>query len=479
MTALPLFQTSAVEIGPRVALHALNRLGYGPRPGDIRRVLDRGLEAWVSDQLEAPADPDLLTRLARLPTLNYPIAQVLAIFSADQRALGPILDEFYTAKIVRAVHGQNQLQEVLTDFWFNHFNVYLNDGFNRYSTMAYERDAIRPHALGRFRDLLGATAQHPAMVYYLDNYLSTVSRVDPRTGVIRRGLNENYGRELLELHTVGVDAGYTQADVFDAARCFTGWTIDNLANSGNFVFRSQNHDREAKHVFGLSVPAGGGKEDGDRLLDYLAQHPSTARFVSRKLLQRFVADSPSEPLIERCAERFRATDGDIREVMRAIVSSPEFWSEAFTGGKPKTPFEFVASALRAADANVTSGRAVAVALASMGMPAYQCLPPTGYSNRGDEWLNPSSHMNRVNFALDLAAGTIAGVSVDLRAMMRGAGGNPEDPRSVAAVMSAQVFARSLTPETFDAAAQVAVGGPVSVVARVVGLCLASPEFQAR
>jgi uncharacterized protein (DUF1800 family) len=468
---------SPVEIGPRVAVHLLNRIGFGPRPGDVERVLGIGLDRYVQEQLDAPADPELDTRLRGLTTLGYPISQVLADYNADQRSVATVLDELNTAKIIRAVHGQNQLQEVLVDFWFNHFNVYVQDGFARYSTAAYERDAIRPYALGRFRELLGATAAHPAMLYFLDNYLSRASVVV--NGRLVQGLNENYGRELMELHTIGVDAGYTQEHVFDAARCFTGWGIDNVGNSGRFAYRSQFHDTGAKSVFGLNIPAGGGKDDGDKLLDYLAAHPKAAHFVSKKLAERFVSDDPPERVVQAAADTFLSTGGDIRAVVRTILSSTEFWGEAFGAGKPKTPVEFVASALRAADAQVSNGRAVAAYLQNMGMPLYSCVPPTGYSNRGVDWINPSSHLYRMNFALDLAAGAIAGVTADVRGMVSRMGGNAEDPRSVASTISTRIFGKGLSSATLAAASRVAPGGPVSVAARVTGLCLAGPEMQAR
>jgi uncharacterized protein (DUF1800 family) len=466
-----------VEIGPRVAVHLLNRIGYGPRPGDVERILGTGLERYIQGQLDAPADPELDSRLRGLITLDYPISQVLTLYNADQRSVGVILDELYTAKVIRAVHAQNQLQEVLVDFWFNHFNVYVQDGFARFSTAAYEREAIRPHALGRFRDLLGATATHPAMLFFLDNYLSRATVT--AGGRVVRGLNENYGRELLELHTVGVDAGYTQDHVIDAARCFTGWGIDNLSTSGRFVYRPQFHDTGAKSVFGLSLPAGGGQDDGEKLLDYLASHPKTAAFIAKKLAQRFVADDPPARVVDRAAAAFESSGGDIREVMRAILGSADFWAEAFGAGKPRTPLEFTASALRAADAQVSNGRAVVAYLQNMGMPLYSCVPPTGYSNRGADWINPSSQLYRMNFGLDLGAGAIAGVSADVRGMVRRMGGDSEDPRSVASTISAEIFGKGLSPSTLAAASRVAPGGSVSVAARVAGLCLASPEMQAR
>jgi uncharacterized protein (DUF1800 family) len=467
------------DIGLRAAVHLLNRLGFGPRPGEARAVLSGGLDQWIHEQLEPGSDPDLETRLARLPTLAYPLAQTVALYGADdQRGLGQVVDDFTTAKVIRAAHGRNQLQEVLVDFWFNHFNVYIADGFARAATPSYERDAIRPNALGRFRALLGATAQHPAMLYYLDNYLNTVAR-SAGSGRIVGGINENYGRELMELHTVGVDAGYTQADVVEAARCFTGWGIDNLRANGAFVYRAANHDTGAKSAFGLTLPAGGGKEDGDRLLDHLARHPATARFVSRRLAERLVADEPPASLVDRAAQTFLSTDGDIGEVVKTMVGSPEFWTDAFAPVKAKTPLEFTVGALRAADAEVASARGVLAALQAMGQPAYACVPPTGYSNRGADWTNPSSQLARMNFALDLAAGAVAGATVDARGALRRAGGDPENAPSAALSLSADLFGRGLSADTTSALSRVAPRGSPSVAARVLGLALACPEMQVR
>jgi uncharacterized protein (DUF1800 family) len=477
MSLSAVMPTTSVEIGPRTALHALNRLGFGPSPGDIHQVLSKGLQRYIEEQLDPTPDPEVQQRLQGLPTLGYPIAQILTLYRVDQKSIGPIVDEFMTAKVIRAVHSRNQLEEVLVDFWFNHFNVNLNDGFVRYSIMAYERDAIRPKVLGRFRDLLGAVAAHPAMLYYLDNYLSTASRVV--NGKLVQGLNENYGRELLELHTVSVDAGYTQEHVFDAARCFTGWGIDNLGTTGGFVYRSGNHDTGAKSVFGLNLPAGGGRDDGEKLLDYLATHPSTAHFISKKLARRFVADDPPASLVDKMAASYLGSGGDIRQVLRTMIGSTEFWAEAFGSGKPRTPYEFTFAALRAADVQVNSARGVTAALGAMGMPLYQCIPPTGYSDRGADWLNPSSQLARMNFALDLASGAVAGVTVDARAMVRSASGNPDDPRSVASTVNAEIFGKGLSGATTGAIGRLAAGGSVSMAVRGLGLALASPEMQVR
>ncbi len=477
MTLVAAVQATAVDLGPRTAMYALSRLGFGPSPGDIREVMAQGLQRYIEGQLDPAPDPDIETRLRGFSSLGYPIREVLARYNADQRSIGPIVDEFTAAKIIRAVHSRNQLQEVLVDFWFNHFNVNIGDGFVRYSIMAYERDAIRPYVLGRFRDLIGAVAAHPAMLYYLDNYLSTATRMV--NGRLVQGLNENYGRELLELHTVSVDAGYTQEHVFDAARCFTGWGIDNVGNSGGFVYRAQNHDTGAKSVFGLNLPAGGGRDDGEKLLDYLSAHPDTAHFVSKKLAQRFVADDPPSSLVDKMAATFLGTGGQIREVVRGMIDSPEFWAAAFGPGKPRTPVEFVFAALRAADAQVTASRGVAAALTAMGMPLYSCIPPTGYSNRGVDWLNPSSQLNRMNFALDLGINAVAGVTVDARAAVRATSGNPDDPHSVASAVNVDLFGKGLSVATTGAIGRLATTGPVSVASRGFGLALASPEMQVR
>jgi uncharacterized protein (DUF1800 family) len=467
------------DLGLRAAVFLLDRLGYGPRPGQAREILDQGLDRWVRDQLGPGPDAELDSRLAPLTTLGFSLSQVLDLYARDQASIGVILDQFVLAKIVRAVHGKNQLREALVDFWFNHFNVFIGDDFGRLSIAAYERDAIRPFVFGRFRDMLGATAAHPAMLAYLDNYLSTVVRVVGGRQV--GGLNENYGRELLELHTVGVDAGYTQDDVVAAARAFTGWTIDGLRSGGHFVYRPANHDAAAKSVFGLSLPSGGGQDDGERLLDYLASHPQTAAFISRKLAQRFVADDPPASLVQKMANVFVASDGDLSRVTEAMVGSAEFWAPAFGGspGKTRSPVEFTFSALRAAGANVTATRGVTAVLNQMGMPLYGCLPPTGYGNRGDDWVNPSSHLARMNFGIDLATNGIVGVSVDARALVRSAGGNPDDARSAATALSDHVFGRTLSADTLATASRVGANNFVSVAARVLGLLLAGPEMQSR
>ena len=471
---------TASELGRKTALHALNRLGFGPRPGDVEAILDRGIESYINGQLDPKPDADLEARLAPFNnTLKLTTTQVLVTYadSGNQTAsIQAYLDNLYNAKLVRSVHAKNQLEEALADFWFNHFNVNINDNFVRYSIQSYERDAIRPNAMGKFETLLRATAEHPAMLYYLDNYLSQAGRTV--NGVLINGLNENYGREILELHTVGVDAGYTQTDVYEAARAFTGWGIDNLGRGGNFLYTAARHDTASKSVFGLQLAAGGGKDDGDRLIKYLATHPKTARFLSTKLARRFAADDPPASLVDRMTEAWISSEGDIKEVMKAMIGSSEFWAEAFSAtGKPKTPFQYVASSIRAIGGEVASAtRSVVGYLSQMGEPLYQCIPPTGYTDSGLEWLNPSSQVYRMNFALDLAQGLITGVTVNVRNYAVGA--DMTNPQSVAKAANNAVYGGTLLASTVDAAARVdtKITSPSSAV-RVSALLLASPDTQ--
>jgi uncharacterized protein (DUF1800 family) len=328
-----------------------------------------------------------------------------------------IFNELAEAKLLRAVYSERQLEEVLVDFWFNHFNVFARKGQTGIYLGEYEREAIRPHVLGRFRDMLGATARNPAMLFYLDNWQS----VAPHPGIARRldqvpnnrprrGLNENYARELLELHTLGVDGGYTQDDIVHVARALTGWTIGR-PGAGGFRFALSLHDREAKTVLGQTIPAGGGIEDGERVLDILARHPSTARNIAFKLAQRFVSDTPPPSLVDRAARVFQSADGDLREVVRTIVTSTEFFDPAVRLAKVKTPFEFVVSALRATSADVRTSQAINRALQEMGMPLYMCQPPTGYDDTAATWVSSGALVTRINFAVALTRGQLRGIQL--------------------------------------------------------------------
>jgi uncharacterized protein (DUF1800 family) len=331
-----------------------------------------------------------------------------------ERAGGPqqvVAQDMADAKVFRAVYDSRQLQEVLVDFWYNHFNVFLDKGMDHYLITAYERDAIRPHIMGKFEDLLRATAKSPAMLFYLDNWRS----VGPHSQAGRRrdmGLNENYGRELLELHTLGVDGGYTQKDVTEVARCFTGWTIRQPRRTAEFEFNPRMHDNGEKTVLGVKIRAGGGMEDGLKVLHLLAHHPSTARFISRQLAMRFVADDPPESLVDRMVATFLKKDGDLRSVLKTMFSSPEFWSRGAYRAKVKSPLEMVASSLRVLNADVDFGFGLSNQLTQLGEPLYRKAEPTGYPNLGQEWMNSAGLLARMNFGLALVNNRIPGVKVD-------------------------------------------------------------------
>jgi uncharacterized protein (DUF1800 family) len=472
------FPPSAGRLPPRdAALHLLNRLGFGPRPGEVDRVLEDGIARTADRLLAAPSsEPAVEARLASYPKIHWTIDEVVKEHQRLHQSRAPIeeaLGDVRAAKVVRAVHSDHPLREVLADFWYNHFNVYAYAW--EPSLPAYDREAIRPNCTGSFKGLLHATAKHPAMLYYLDNYLSVADRT--KDGVVVHGINENYGRELLELHTVGVDAGYTQEDVQAAARALTGWDFGGWGVY-RFTFNPEKHDPGAKRVFGLELGPGGGQEDGERLLDHLASHPATARFVGRRLVQRFVGDDPPADLVRRCAEVFLATQGDIRSMVRAIVESDAFWSPLYVGTKIKTPFEFAVSALRAVDAEVTDGRFVAADLAGMGMPLYDCKPPTGYSNRGHDWRSAASQVYRFDFAFRLAGGALKGVAVP-EAGLPGTDGQKNDAAALTDALAGQILGRRLSSQTRKTASRIRPSDGVTAKAKVAGLLLASPEFQMR
>jgi uncharacterized protein (DUF1800 family) len=490
LATLLVVQTFATGAAPatnddQLIVHVLNRIGFGPRPGDVERVRQMGLQHYVDQQLhpDRMADAALAARLSGLPTLNmssreiaerYEVPLLEARRDAKQQAANsrnpdqaptpkdlkrmnpdpqpanqPLMD-LSQQKLLRAVYSERQLEEVLTDFWFNHFNVDARKGPERFLLTEYERDVIRPHVLGHFRDLLEATAKSPAMLFYLDNWMSAdpngphpdmtrqrlgragvpgvsgrgrVQRMPPmprpRQAVpqqrpnMPKGLNENYGRELLELHTLGVDGGYTQKDVTEVARTFTGWSIANPRLGGDFRFVPQLHDDGEKVVLGHRIKAGGGQQDGEEVLDLLASHPATARFVSTKLARRFVSDTPPAALVDRAAAKFRETNGDLRAVMTLLLTSTEFQSPDAYRAKVKSPFEFLVSAIRATGAEVNDARPLVRSLQQLGMPLYQCQPPTGYRDTADAWVNTGALVNRMNDALALASGRMPGVRITI------------------------------------------------------------------
>ena len=506
---------SGVEDDDRVIIHVLNRIGFGPAPGDVARVREIGLEKYIERQLHPGRLPDeaLSRRLAAFSTLRRSTRELadeyfipaqmerreqqrlratqddaIARASSDPapearlaqseaiRGARLVLAELAQQKVLRAAYSERQLEEVMVDFWFNHFNVFAGKGLTRIYLTEYERDTIRPRVLGRFRDLLGAVAESPAMLFYLDNWQSAAPQADMprRRGGMRppvararraRGLNENYARELLELHTLGVDGGYTQKDVQEVARAFTGWTIEMPRRGGGFRFEPRMHDSGEKVVLGRRIDAGG-KQDGDRVLDMLAAHPSTARFIAAKLARRFVADDPPDDVVDRAAARFTETGGDIRAVVRTIVTSPEFFAAAAYRVKVKTPLEFVVSAVRATGVNVASATPVVQTLRELGMPLYGCQPPTGYADRAEPWVNTGALLNRMNFALALASGRIRTIDSDR------AGRSP-DVAGARDRLLREVLANEVSASTAATIAKAAT------TPQAVALILGSPEFQKR
>ena len=398
----------------RAIVHLLNRIGYGPRTNDVERVRAIGIERYIDQQLHPERIPDaaMSARLSGLTTIGMSsraIAEQYELPALEARREGKekralprangVMIELAEQKMLRAIFSERQLQEVLTDFWFNHFNVDARKGPVRFMLTEYERETIRPHVLGKFRDLLEATAKSPAMLFYLDNWMSA----DPNANG-RKGLNENYGRELMELHTLGVDGGYTQKDVTEVARAFTGWTIQNPRQGGGFIFNPRLHDAGEKLVLGHRIKTGGDISDGEQVLDILAKHPSTARFIATKLARRFVGDAPPASLVDRAAARFRDTNGDLREVMRTILTSPEFLASDAYRAKVKTPLEFVMSAVRATGADVQDASLLLRTMQQLGMPLYQCQPPTGYKDTADAWINTGALVARMNAATKFANG---------------------------------------------------------------------------
>lgn len=585
------------------ALHLLERTTFGPRPGDVERLLKIGWDKYLDEQLHPDRIPDtlaedklkgldslrmsndeiaaayppqaLVRRALEARGINLPEQQLqqavnapagnpanpnnpnnpqsmtpppgapLANVDPEQRRkiqeamkeLGyrppaQLIQELQQGKILRAVYSERQLQEVMTDFWFNHFNVFAQKGADRTLITSYERDVIRPNVFAKFEDLLRATAKSPAMLFYLDNWLSASPDARPpqrRPGMgpgpggfgpprqgqqapgqrpqgqpgpdgqmpaqgqmpnqqgpqPRRGLNENYAREIMELHTLGVDGGYTQKDVQEVARCFAGWSIRDPRRGGEFFFNRAFHDDKEKNVLGVKIPAGGGMSDGEAVIKLLAHHPSTAKFISTKLARKFVSDTPPQALVDRLAQVFTSTDGDIREVLKALFNSPEFSSPESFRSKIKTPFEMTVSAVRALGADTNGGPGFHRWTAQMGEPLFLAQPPTGYADTADMWVNTGALLERMNFGLALAAGRIPGTRVDLNKLAP-----PPTATTTAEVtdhyiklllrgeVSAQTRAtldKSLAG-TEMAKAEAPRGVQVDRM-KIVGLILGSPEFQ--
>ena len=603
LKGLPVTELSVDE----AVLHALNRLGYGPRPGDVERVKQLGLTKWIELQLNPKSidDSAVEARLNIYPTLKMSNSQLMAEYpnlkqqaakqnaqareetpeqkaqrqadtainamardldandtstngtmlanngtvaaaspdtpspmklnpptrgagrkdalSVDPNAVPPaisddskrpqrVVEELAMAKMTRAVYSERQLQQVMDDFWLNHFNVFAGKGEVKWYLTSYERDVIQPHALGKFKDLVTATAKSPAMLFYLDNYLSADPKAAQRLAAQRamrqmprggrrpsapanpqkskkqeRGLNENYGRELMELHTLGVDGGYTQKDVTEVARCFTGWSIEKPREIAVFKFDEKLHDPDVKVVLGKKIHSGGMK-DGEQVIELLSRNPNTAKFISTKLARRFVSDNPPPALVARMAKTFHKSDGDIREVMRTMIYSPEFWSRQAYRAKVKTPYELVASSVRALGTDVDTPMPLVQWVARIGEPLYQCQPPTGYSDKSETWVNTGALLSRLNFSLALAGNKVRGSRSDVLAVL---GSETGGDAKAALDRAVQVFlggqAAPATVETLERQLE----NPQVLQARlddavkqadlgvVTGLVLGAPEFQRR
>ena len=409
---------------PALALHVLNRLAYGPRPGEVERVAAVGVAQYIAAQLE-PAriaiPADVTSRVGALSTQQLSAGQIYRRYGppsyppknaseevqkqARQRQ-GEIQTETHQARLILALTSPRQLEEVMTEFWFNHFNVFEGKDTVRMWVGHFERSAIRPYALGRFRELLGAVAHHPAMLVYLDNWLSSAAGTPDARGRFR-GLNENYARELLELHTLGVDGGYTQADVIALARILTGWTLDDLGMAAGrdeaFVFAPRRHDFTDKVLLGNRIK-GTGYTEGERALDLLAAHPSTARRIAFKLVQQFVSDTPDAGLVQRVAQRFTATQGDISATLKMLFESPDFLQASNHMNKFKTPYRYAISALRAVDNVPENLRPIEGFLQQTAMPLYGWITPDGYRTTTEAWLNPDAVLRRISLAVAIGAG---------------------------------------------------------------------------
>jgi len=515
------------------AFHALNRLAYGPRPGDVQRVAADGVMRWIDRQLspEEIDDYRLAEREGQFQILDHDRRDLAAIYTeaqrerrerklaadtmADKDGGSPIAQrgkrltgEFAELAVVRAALSERQLYEIMVDFWTNHFNVYFAKGADRFLTPDYIEHTIRPRAMGKFADLLLAVAKSPAMLFYLDNWESIAPgsvppaalRVrarpifgrrpglfgpmrDPaRQDSMRRralegmpkGINENYARELLELHTLGVDGGYTQQDVIDVARIFTGWSIERPQQGGDFEFHDWAHDRGEKQVLGVGFQAGHGMDEGVRLLKMLAGLPATIHHVSWKLCQRFVRDDPPDGCVDEAVAAWRRSSGDVREVLRAIFHGPDFWAPDNGRAKVKTPLEFVVSAARAVSAEPDTSPRLAQVVARLGEPLYLHVAPDGYSEREAAWVNSGALLDRMNAAVALATGKLPGVTVVLDSIV-GVG----DADQVIGEVNEKILGGAMSENTKQVLGRELAGisDPIQARALAVGLALGGPEFQ--
>jgi uncharacterized protein (DUF1800 family) len=482
--------TGAEPASDRAIIHVLNRLAFGPTIEDFRRVKSIGVDQYIEEQLNPDAIDEPLElgwRLAALDTLRFNAVQLRQLYGplrplrgfkpspelvkAQHERVRVIVQQAEEARILRAVLGERQLQEVMVDFWYNHFNVFAGKELDDLWIGDYEERAIRPFALGRFRDLLFAVTKHPAMLVYLDNTLSTAP-ASPGTRGNTTGLNENFAREVMELHTLGADGGYTQDDVVTLARVLTGWKI-NRPDAREYpdhaaVFDGARHDFGPKVFLGRPLRSRG-KAEGEEALDILAKSPKTSHHIAFELAQYFVSDDPPPALVERLANRFLATDGSIREVLKALFDSREFW-ESY-GLKYKTPYQFVLSLVRAGGIPVGNTRPLLAAMSQLGMPLFGCLTPDGYKNTEDAWLSPDATTRRVGIATAFARGDVAVTSLPISALP---GLSLDRPRSapVDAGRLEEIFGSTMTSQTREGVAAAPPGLRAALI-------LGSPEFMAR
>jgi uncharacterized protein (DUF1800 family) len=496
----------------QAAARLLDRFSFGAKPGQVEAVVNMGLENWLEQQFAAnQPNEGLNKRLAAFKSLSLTndtivntylnAGQVIRLATRkgiihkdsikgdqkeyreqvrlimEQEGYKPIQElhrELVNQKVLSAAYSNNQLQEVLTDFWFNHFNVSVTKNQCQQFVYTYERDAIRPNVMGKFKDLLLATAQHPAMLEYLDNASSVSIKNNPRANMAAprnaRGLNENYAREVMELHTLGVDGGYTQADVTTVAKALTGWSV----MQGNFIFRPRQHDNEAKTILNKNFPANGGYQEGVDVLTMLAEHSSTAKFICTKLATRFVSDTPSAALIKNMVKTFQSTDGNIKAVLRTMVYDPAFWKKSVSHEKIKSPFEMVISAVRATNAQIIQPFQLFNWCTKMGQRFYYYQAPTGFPDRASNWINTGALLNRMNFGLAFASQKIPGVRMDLAAL-----NNYHEPES--AIDALTVYSNILLPQR-DHSANIKrlipnVQSTQNMLSQVVGIIIGSPEFQ--
>jgi uncharacterized protein (DUF1800 family) len=476
------------------ARHVLNRFAFGPRPGEVERVARSGTERWLEAQLAGPPESPLLEaalvphRAAFVPPAQLVDDWLGSGWEAETRSMQELREEtkphfrehverLATAELTRDILSQRQLEAVMTDFWANHFNVFASKGFVRLFEGDYLERAIRPHALGRFSELLIATARHPAMLLYLDN---AESRRAPRgtaaRGKRRGGLNENYARELLELHTLGVDGGYTQEDVQAVARILTGWSVVRVNEGGfDFVFRKNAHDRGPKTVLGEQFPRGEDEAEGVRLLEFLARQPATAKHLAHQLCARFVSDEPPPSCISAATTAYLSSEGDIRTVLRAIIKDESFWAPAARAGKLKTPLELLASAARALDARPDGSLGLSKTMTALGEPLLQERVPTGYPDSEAEWASGGGMLARMSFASDLGAGQVAGLQVPWEETFSpGRDLNAEVTRFGVGLLGLAPDSRTLRLVLEELAS---LTDPTQRRAVAIALLLGSPEFQ--